>query len=99
MAGFVSGHWAAQLATDARFRTASDRKVNEDELEWLLTAWTVQHDKWEVTRDLQAAGVAAFPSMNSKDLTDDPHLMRVAFLPDCHIRKSACVPTPVSPGS
>ena len=68
-----------QLATDARFRTAQARKANEDELERLLTAWTEQHDKWAVTRSLQAAGVAAFPSMNSKDLAEDPHLNERGF--------------------
>jgi benzylsuccinate CoA-transferase BbsF subunit len=68
-----------QLVTDARFRTASDRKTNEDELERLLTAWTEQHSKWEVTRILQAAGVAAFPSLSSKDLVEDPHLNERGF--------------------
>jgi benzylsuccinate CoA-transferase BbsF subunit len=63
-----------QLASDARFRTARDRKAHEDELERFLTEWTQQRDKWEVTRLLQGAGVAAFPSMNSKDLAEDPHL-------------------------
>jgi len=81
------GEWQAlsraigqpQLATDTRFRTAKDRKANEAALERTLTEWTLQRDKWEVTRTLQAAGVAAFPSMNSKDLTDDPHLNERGF--------------------
>jgi crotonobetainyl-CoA:carnitine CoA-transferase CaiB-like acyl-CoA transferase len=68
-----------QLATDARFRTARDRKANEAVLDQLLTAWTRQRDKWEVTRLLQAVDVAAFPSMNSKDLTEDPHLNARGF--------------------
>ncbi|HKA52266.1 MAG TPA: CoA transferase, partial [Candidatus Binatia bacterium] len=68
-----------QLATDPRFRTARDRKAHEDELESLLTTWTQQRDKWEVTRVLQAAGVAAFPSMNSKDIVEDPHLNERGF--------------------
>lgn len=67
------------LATDPRFRTATDRKAHEDELEALLTAWTQQHGKWEVTRTLQAAGIAAFPSMSSKDLAEDPHLNARGF--------------------
>ncbi|MGH7961294.1 MAG: CaiB/BaiF CoA transferase family protein [Candidatus Binatia bacterium] len=53
------------LGEDPRFRTAKNRKAHEDELEQLVTAWTEKHEKWEVTRTLQAAGVAAFPSMNS----------------------------------
>jgi crotonobetainyl-CoA:carnitine CoA-transferase CaiB-like acyl-CoA transferase len=35
--------------------------------------------KWDVTRALQAVGVAAFPSMNSKDLAEDPHLNERGF--------------------
>jgi len=68
-----------QLATDIQFRTARDRKANEEELERLLTAWTEPRNKWEVTRTLQAAGVAAFPSMNSKDLAKDPQLNARGF--------------------
>src|SRR4029077_6629402 len=63
-----------QLANDPRFRTASERKAHEDELEQLVTAWTTQHDRWEITHTLQAVGVAAFPSMSSKDLVDDAQL-------------------------
>jgi crotonobetainyl-CoA:carnitine CoA-transferase CaiB-like acyl-CoA transferase len=68
-----------QLATDARFRTVKDRKAHEDELEKLITTWTEQRDKWNVTRELQAAGVAAFPSMSSKDLAEDRHLNERGF--------------------
>jgi benzylsuccinate CoA-transferase BbsF subunit len=69
----------AQLASDPRFGSARDRKAHEDVLEQLLTAWTEQRNKWEVTRVLQAVGVAAFPSMNSKDLAEDPHLDQGGF--------------------
>jgi len=73
-----------QLANDPRFRTAKDRKAHEDELEKLITAWTEQRNKWDVTRDLQAAGVAAFPSMNSKDLAEDRHLNERGFFARLH---------------
>lgn len=63
-----------QLIGDLRFRTARDRKAHEDELEQLITIWTSQHDRWEITRSLQALGVAAFPSMSSKDLVEDEQL-------------------------
>jgi crotonobetainyl-CoA:carnitine CoA-transferase CaiB-like acyl-CoA transferase len=68
-----------QLVTDPRFRTAADRKAHEDEVEVLITAWTTPRGKWDVTRMLQAVGVAAFPSMNSKDLAEDPHLNERGF--------------------
>jgi benzylsuccinate CoA-transferase BbsF subunit len=63
-----------QLIDHPHFLTASDRKAHEDELEQCITAWTTQHDRWEITRGLQAVGVAAFPSMSSKDLVEDVHL-------------------------
>jgi crotonobetainyl-CoA:carnitine CoA-transferase CaiB-like acyl-CoA transferase len=63
-----------QLVDDPRFRTASERKAHEDELEQFITAWTTQHDRWEITRRLQAVNVAVFPSMSSKDLVEDGHL-------------------------
>ena len=73
-----------QLATDARYRTGRERKTHEDELDQLLAGWTGQRDKWEVTRILQAAGVAAFPSMNCKDLAEDPHLNEREFFSRLH---------------
>lgn len=63
-----------QLVNDRRFLTVRDRKAHEDALEAILTEWTAVRDKWDVTRILQAAGVAAFPSMNCKNIADDPHL-------------------------
>ncbi len=69
----------AQLVADARFHTAKERKANEEALEQILTAWTATREKWEVTRALQAVGVAAFPSMTGKDLVEDPQLNARGF--------------------
>jgi benzylsuccinate CoA-transferase BbsF subunit len=73
----VTGHM--QWVEDPRFRTARDRKAHEDELEQLITAWTTQRDRWEITTLLQGAGVAAFPSMSSKDLAEDVQLNARSF--------------------
>ena len=63
-----------ELTTDGRFATVEARKQNEDALEAEVTAWTSGLHRWEITRALQAAGVAAFPAMTSKDLVEDAHL-------------------------
>jgi benzylsuccinate CoA-transferase BbsF subunit len=68
-----------QLLEDSRFRTARNRKAHEDELDQLITSWTEQRDRWEITRTLQAAGIAAFPSMSSKDLAEDEQLNARGF--------------------
>jgi crotonobetainyl-CoA:carnitine CoA-transferase CaiB-like acyl-CoA transferase len=80
-----------------RFRTAGDRKANEDAVEEVLTAWTATREKWDVTHTLQAAGVAAFPSMTSKDLAEDPHLNEREFFarlphPEVGVRTHAGIP-------
>jgi benzylsuccinate CoA-transferase BbsF subunit len=87
----------AQLAADPRFRTATARKANEDALEQILTAWTTTREKWEVTRALRAVGVAAFPSMTSKDLVEDAHLNARGFFvrlphPEVGVRTHTGIP-------
>lgn len=62
------------LAADPRFATAAARKQNEDTLEALISEWTRTRDRWAITQALQAAGVAAYPSMTSADLVASPHL-------------------------
>jgi crotonobetainyl-CoA:carnitine CoA-transferase CaiB-like acyl-CoA transferase len=86
-----------QLADDARFHTAQARKANEDALEQILTAWTATREKWEVTRTLQAVGVAAFPSVTSKELVEDPHLNARGFFvrlahPEVGVRTHTGIP-------
>ncbi len=67
------------LAGDSRFDTASARKENEDALDKIIGDWTLGQDRWALTERLQAAGVAAFPSMSTQDLLVDPHLAARAF--------------------
>jgi benzylsuccinate CoA-transferase BbsF subunit len=62
------------LADDDRFNSQAARKRNERELDTIITQWTSKRDRWDITRVLQAAGVAAFPSMSNKDLATDQHL-------------------------
>jgi len=69
-----------ELATDKRFATVVARKANEDAVEEIITAWTKERDRWEVTETLQKAGVATFPSMSNKDLATNPHLTTRGYL-------------------
>ena len=61
-------------ASDPRFRTAPDRKANEDALDDLIAGWTHNLEPWEATRILQSAGVPAGPVLNVFDMFVDPHL-------------------------
>jgi len=62
------------LAADTRFTTLKGRKQNEDELEVIISTWTLTRTPQEVTERLQAAGIPAAPSMSNLDLATDPHL-------------------------
>jgi crotonobetainyl-CoA:carnitine CoA-transferase CaiB-like acyl-CoA transferase len=73
----IIGH--PELATTDRFRTANERKAHEDELDAIISAWTATRSKFDVTTVLQAARIPAFPSMNSKDLAEDPQLNERGF--------------------
>lgn len=67
------------LASDPRFRTQLARKRNEDTLDAVVSAWTSVRDAWEVTRQLQAAGIAAAPAMDMKEVAEDPHMNERGF--------------------
>lgn len=69
-----------ELADDPRFRTMTLRKRNEAALDRIITGWTCERDRWEVTEALQQAGVAAFPSMSNKDIATDRHLLERGYL-------------------
>jgi crotonobetainyl-CoA:carnitine CoA-transferase CaiB-like acyl-CoA transferase len=69
------------LLNDQRFSTAADRKSNERELDAIIGAWTQTRDRWAVAKQLQAVGVAAFPSLSPRDLwTGDPQMLALGML-------------------
>jgi crotonobetainyl-CoA:carnitine CoA-transferase CaiB-like acyl-CoA transferase len=62
------------LATDERFADMASRKHNEAELDAIIEVWTRQRDRDWLVNELCAAGLAAAPSRNDRDLYADPHL-------------------------
>jgi crotonobetainyl-CoA:carnitine CoA-transferase CaiB-like acyl-CoA transferase len=64
-----------ELANASKFATLGERKANEDELESMVEAWTIQQSAPQVAQILQDAGVAAFVVADNKYLSDeDEHL-------------------------
>lgn len=60
--------------SDPRYASPQARWTQRREIDATLGAWTRTRTREHVTRVLQAAGVAAFPSCTAQDLADDPHL-------------------------
>ncbi len=73
------------LASDPRFDTLPHRKENEESLDALIEAWTVDRTAEEATALLQQAGVPAGVVKNAKDVFEDPQLRaRGLFWPMDH---------------
>ena len=63
------------LAEDARFRSFTDRKADEDALEAVISELTRTRDKWELAAALQECGVAASAVEKLPELIEqDPQL-------------------------
>jgi benzylsuccinate CoA-transferase BbsF subunit len=61
-------------ANDPRFTTLRGRKENEDELDALVTEWTVNYPPGEIMKQMQEAGVPAGIAASARDLVADPQL-------------------------
>jgi benzylsuccinate CoA-transferase BbsF subunit len=87
-----------EVADDPRFKTLAARKANEDELEALITGWTLPQRFDEVARKLQAAGVAAAPCADNKYLCDeDQHVAQRNYWvelnhPEVGVQRHAGIP-------
>ena len=56
------------------FRSAADRRAARLELDRAIGQWTAPHDKWELAKRLQEAGVAAFPALSQLEVVTDEQL-------------------------
>ena len=64
---------AAGLTDDPHFATAEQRRENHDELDRIISEWTISREAYAVTHLLQAAGVPAGPVLRGPDLLADAH--------------------------
>jgi benzylsuccinate CoA-transferase BbsF subunit len=64
----------AALATNKDYATLAQRKKNEDALDKLVAAWTMNHTPQEVESILQKAGVPSNSVEKPSDIYEDPQL-------------------------
>jgi crotonobetainyl-CoA:carnitine CoA-transferase CaiB-like acyl-CoA transferase len=67
------------LAFDPRFEERNTRRDNQDELDEIITAWTMERDHYQVMHLLQAHGVPAGAVLNGSETIMDPHLAARGF--------------------
>ena len=78
--GFVAAIGSPSWATGDGYGDAFRRWRRHDELDALVGEWTLRHSAAQVTRLLQAHGVAAHPSLSPDAMMEDAHLLaREAF--------------------
>jgi len=66
---------ASIIGADAsKFGTLAERKLHEDEVEALVSAWTKKRTRAVVAETLQMNGIEAVPVEDFADLHDDPQL-------------------------
>jgi benzylsuccinate CoA-transferase BbsF subunit len=65
---------------DAKFADQYSRLRNSDDLDAHLATWTRNHEHLALAKELQAAGVAAGPILDSVELHEDPHLWEWGYL-------------------
>ncbi|MDO8634958.1 MAG: CoA transferase [Dehalococcoidia bacterium] len=69
-------HWAS----DIRFNSFESRKKHEEEMDRLISAWTLEHFAEDIMARLQKAGLAAGVVQNARDLLEkDPQLQHRGF--------------------
>ena len=61
------------LADDPRFATQEARRENHDDLDLIISEWTIGLEAYDLTRKLQRLGVPAGPVLRGPDLLQDAH--------------------------
>jgi benzylsuccinate CoA-transferase BbsF subunit len=65
-----------ELSEDERFSTLINRKKNEDEINGIISEWTIKFTPEEIMEKMQIAGVPAGVVKNAVDIYKDPQLRR-----------------------
>ena len=68
-----------EWAREDRFCTLENRMANQDKLDALIGAWTIQHDPYQVMGTLQEAGVPSGAVTVPDMLVEEPHLNERGF--------------------
>jgi formyl-CoA transferase len=64
------------LIDDPSYKTPRDRFLHKEDIDAMITQWSMQHDKRAVMEMLGSAGVPAGAVFDIKELRDDPHLRK-----------------------
>ena len=69
-----------ELKADPRFFDLPSRRRNHDALDDIISAWTMERDRYDLMHALQGVGIASGPVLTGKDIHFDPHYRDRGFL-------------------
>jgi formyl-CoA transferase len=64
------------ILEDPRFATPQSRYLHKEELDRIITDWTMQRTKLEAMEELCREGIPAGANLNTEDITNDPYLRK-----------------------
>ncbi len=70
-----------ELIGDPRFETPAARAERPDEVNGMITAWTMQHTKHEAMEIIGAAGIPAGAVLDTMELSSDPTFEQRGIMP------------------
>ncbi len=68
-----------EWANDEKYADSLNRWKNQEEMDRHIESWTSTFDHYEIAHMLQKEGIAAFPTLSNRELTEDPHLNQRGF--------------------
>lgn len=68
-----------ELGSDPRFATLDSRLANVADIDGIVGTWTIEHSRFAVAEQCQAAGIPAGPMVTSLDMMNHPHFVERGF--------------------
>ena len=85
------------VLSDPRFETPQSRYIYREELDRIITDWTMQRTKLEAMEELCKEGIPAGANLNTLDITNDPYLRKRGIIAEIHHPQRGSVWMPTHP--
>lgn len=80
---------------DPRYETPQSRYLYKEELDRIISSWTMQRTKMEAMEELCKEGIPAGANLNTEDITNDPYLRKRGIITEVKhpVRGIVLIPT------
>ncbi len=85
------------ILDDPRFATPQSRYLHKEELDEIITGWTMQKTKLEAMEELCKEGIPSGANLNTEDITNDPYLRKRGIITEIQHPQRGSVFMPAHP--